>query len=232
MIDHIQYGQQTIMFTHQIDPKLKNAYITVDFYEGVILKSPQLSPKDAQKLVKKKARWIIDKLKLVAQVPVGDIVSGSRVLYLGKRYYAKLIQNPDIKSASIKFVYSRFNIAINPEIKEKQIAIQQAFNAFYREKSIQKITPRINLWVKTTGLIPKSIQFRKLNKRWGSCTQKDEIIINFDAIKLPYSLIDYIIVHELSHIRHKDHSAAFWREVEKYIPDYLELNEKMVGMKL
>jgi predicted metal-dependent hydrolase len=51
-------------------------------------------------------------------------------------------------------------------------------------------------------------------------------------VKLPFTLIDYVIVHELSHIKYKDHSKAFWNTVEKYIPDYKELDDKMVGMKL
>jgi len=228
----VQYGKTTIEFKHQVDPTLKNAYITVDFYEGVILKSPEVTKADAKKLVLKKARWIIEKLKLVAQIPAGDVVTGSRILYLGKRYYTRVIASKTVKRAEVKFGYSRFTVYVNPELKLEQVAIKSAFEDFYRKKAFDKITKRVKQWQETTGLKPKAIRFRKLNKRWGSCTKLNEVIINIDAVKLPFSLIDYIVVHELCHILHKDHSPSFWQQVSKYLPDYQELDDKIVGMKL
>lgn len=72
----------------------------------------------------------------------------------------------------------------------------------------------------------------KFDKRWGSCTSDNKISINVDAIKLPYSLIDYILVHELVHTKIKDHSKEFWAEVSKHLPNWKELDDKMMGMKL
>ena len=72
----------------------------------------------------------------------------------------------------------------------------------------------------------------QLEKRWGSCTPSNNIIINIDAIKLPFSLIDYLIVHELTHTKIKSHSKEFWAELSKHIPNWKELDEKMYGMRL
>ncbi len=76
------------------------------------------------------------------------------------------------------------------------------------------------------------LHFRKQTKRWGSCTPRNNIVINTEAVKLPYSLIDYLIIHELCLVRDKDHSKAFWAEVGKYLRNWKELDEKMMGMKL
>ncbi|WDP93157.1 MAG: M48 family metallopeptidase [Desulfobacter sp.] len=85
----------------------------------------------------------------------------------------------------------------------------------------------------TTILVyPSAVKFRRLTKRWGSCTRDNEIILNYDAVKLPFTLIDYIVVHELVHIKHKDHSKAFYQELAKYMPDWELLEEKLCGMKL
>jgi len=84
----------------------------------------------------------------------------------------------------------------------------------------------------TTGLIVNSVKFRRLNKRWGSCAKENEVIINFDAVKLPFTLIDYIVVHDLVDINHRDHSNAFYKETGKFIPDWKLLDEKLCGMKL
>jgi predicted metal-dependent hydrolase len=75
-------------------------------------------------------------------------------------------------------------------------------------------------------------KIRKLEKRWGSCTPSNKIIISIDAIKLPFSLIDYLIVHELVHTKIKNHSKEFWAELSKHIPNWKDLDSKMYGMKL
>ncbi len=231
-MEKVQYGKTEIEFRHRVNPDLKNAYITVDFYEGVVLKSPPISKKEAAGLVLKKASWIIEKLKLVSQIPAGDIVTGSRLLYLGKRYYVKVVESDQVKSAMANFCYSRFSIEINPSIVGRQMAIKRALKEFYLKKAVEKITARINKGQNQTGLKPRAIKFRTQDKRWGSCTKYNEIILNKDAVKLPFSLIDYIVVHELCHILHKDHSREFWKEVGKYLPEYKELDEMVGGMML
>jgi len=228
----VRYGTQEIQFAHVIDNALKHAYITVDFYEGVILKSPEISDLRAKEAVYKKGKWVLEKLKLVARIPPGEINTGSRLLYLGKRYYVRVVKDTGIKGASVAFNHSKFTVRVSPDMSDRTSSIDNALEGFSREKARQKISPRIEKWSQTTGLIPKGFQFRKLAKRWGSCTNADEIIINYDAIKLPFTLIDYIIVHELAHIKHKDHSKDFYREVAKFVPDWQELDEKLCGMKL
>jgi predicted metal-dependent hydrolase len=72
----VKYGTQEITFTHLIDDRLKNAYLTVDFYEGVILKSPSIDDSRAKEAVYRKGRWILEKLKLVERIPQGEIITG------------------------------------------------------------------------------------------------------------------------------------------------------------
>jgi len=228
----VKYGTQEIQFSHIIDNALKHAYITVDFYDGVMLKSPSIGEIKAKEAVYKKGKWILDKLKLVERIPQGKIISGSRLLYLGRRYYVDLIKDVSVKTATVKFNHSKFTIKVNPELVDTELSIKEALENFARGKSIIKITPRIKTWSQTTGLTPTDIKFRKLSKRWGSCTKANEVIINFDAVKLPFTLIDYIVVHELIHIKHKHHSKEFYKEIAKFIPEWKLLDEKLCGMKL
>ena len=228
----VKYGTQEIQFHHIVDKALKHAYITVDFYEGVILKSPPISQEKAKEAVYKKGKWILEKLKLVERIPQGEIVSGSRLLYLGRRYYVEIVSDASIQKIQVKFNHSKFKILMNPELADQGAAINEALQLFYREKAVIKIAPRMKKWSKTTGLTPTAVKFRRLSKRWGSCTADNEIIFNHDAVKLPFSLIDYIVVHELCHIKHKDHSKDFYQEVAKYMPDWVVLEERLCGMKL
>ena len=113
-----------------------------------------------------------------------------------------------------------------------QAELQQAFEIFFREKAREKIAPRVRKWSKVTGLEYGELKFIKLEKRWGSCTAANNILINIDAVKLPFSLIDYLIVHELVHTKIKNHSKEFWAELSKHIANWKELDDKMYGMKL
>ena len=175
---------------------------------------------------------MLEKLKLVERIPQGKIVSGSRLLYLGRRYYVEIVSDDSIQKTQVKFTHSKFEILLNPALPDQGAAINEALQVFFREKAGIKIAPRVKKWSKTTGLMPSAVKFRKLSKCWGSCTADNEIIFNHDAVKLPFTLIDYIVVHELCHIKHKDHSKDFYRELTKYMPDWAVLEQRLCGMKL
>ena len=227
----VKYGQREIKYTHIINNDLKHSYINVDPSKGVTLKTPFADESKADEIICKKGKWILQKLKVVESVSkVNKIVTGSRLLYLGKEYYVLLIPDSTIKGASVLFTQSKFIICVNPDTPNRNHAITKAFEQFSKEQAAVKIRPRIDKWIETTGFTPSSIHFKKLKKSWGRCSKDNEIVINYEAVKLPFSLIDYIIVHELTHIKHKDHSKSFYREVSKFITNWQELDEKIRGM--
>ena len=227
----VQYGNRTIEYSILEKEDLKSHYITVEKGVGVILKGKPIPEEYANKLILKKAKWIIDKLDLVSSIHEGDIVTGSRIQYLGKKYYVELHINEDAAKIDIDFTESKFKITL-PNHLNTQEQLLQAFENYFRVKAQEKIEPILRKKSKSTGLIYNNIKFMKLEKRWGSCTPANTIIINYNAIKLPYSLIEYLVVHELVHTKIKSHSKEFWAELSKYISNWKELDEKMYGMKL
>ncbi|ALU75568.1 M48 family metallopeptidase [Tenacibaculum finnmarkense] len=227
----VAYGNKTIDYFFEENNQLKSHYISVEKHIGVVLKGCFITEKEQQKLILKKASWILEKLALVCAIDVDAIVTGSRMQYLGRKYYVQLLIDDEIKNIEIDFTASKFKISL-PNSLNNQADLKNAFEVFFRRKAIEKITPRINKWAKKTGLSFKELKIRKLEKRWGSCTASNTIIINIDAIKLPFSLIDYLIVHELAHTKVKNHSKEFWAEVAKYMPNWKKLDAKMDEMKL
>jgi len=221
----VQYGKKIIHFTIHEQTGLKSHYISVARGEGVILKGAKVPNDIAQKLILKKAGWIIDKLERVKAKSDDSIVTGSRITYLGKQYYAEVKVSKAVETAKVEFNYSTFKIFVNPEVKP-QPAIRRAIDTFYKEKAIEKIAPRVKKWSERTDLEYTKLKFVKMAKRWGSCTPENNIIINSEAVKLPMSLIDYLIVHELCHVKVKDHSKRFWKEMAKHMPKWREYDER------
>lgn len=228
----VLYGDKKIEYQIQLNPKLKAHYISVEKGKGVILKGRQISKEKADSYILKKAKWILKKQELVKEIEYGDIVTGSRLYYLGKKYYTEVCQKFDISEAKIEFNYSKFKIYVNPEWKDIQAQIKKALDIFYKIKAKEKIIPRIIKLAQDTGLSYNTIKFLQMDKRWGSCTPTNNIIINIEAVKLSFQSIDYLIIHELCHTKIKKHSKEFWALVYKHLPNYKVLDEKMGLMKL
>ena len=91
---------------------------------------------------------------------------------------------------------------------------------FYKQKTYQIVTPLVEEWASKMDVKPTKISFRKTKRRWGSCSAKNELSFTSSLAQLPFRCIEYIVVHELSHIKHKHHQKSFWLYVEKFMPDF------------
>ncbi|WP_320034381.1 SprT family zinc-dependent metalloprotease [Halarcobacter sp.] len=93
---------------------------------------------------------------------------------------------------------------------------------FYKLEAQKMIPKLVNEYSELMQLFPTAIKFRKNKRTWGSCNYKNELNFNTLLMKFPIPLIEYVVVHELAHIKHKNHSKRFWNCVEEYCPDYKE----------
>jgi len=227
----VLYGPREIEFTHIINSQLKYSYISVDSFKGVILKSPPIDELKAQKLILRKARWIIKKLQLVTIPPKEEIVSGSWLYFSGRTYYTRVIEDPTCKDVTVSFDYSSFKITLPPNLPDKQKSIEKSLESFYREQAEALIPPRIAYWSKITGLTPTGTAFHKNDKEWGSCSPQKIISFHIKIITLPIFIADYIILHELCHLKYPNHGKEFKKEVSKFIPLYKEIEEKLLMIK-
>ena len=227
----MQYGSKMIQYSKEERQELKSHYISVEKHSGVVLKGRPITDAIADRLILKKAKWILNKLELVKPAKEEEIVTGSRISYLGKKYYTEVRVDGSVNEVTISFNQSKFIITVNSNTTAEE-KITTALQQFYKEKAVEKILPRIKKISSTSGLNFTSVQFRKMIKRWGSCTGTNKIIINTDAVKLPFSLIDYLVIHELCHTKVKNHSKKFWNELSKHEPKWRELDERMQEMKM
>lgn len=105
--------------------------------------------------------------------------------------------------------------------------LEKMFLRFYRHLAVRELTTKILFWRNEMGLHPTKISFRLANARWGSCSSTGKISINWKLICLPQEVQEYVIVHELSHLRFMNHSQLFWSLVEKYMPERKRIQKSL-----
>ena len=98
---------------------------------------------------------------------------------------------------------------------------------YYKQEAKIFLPELVDEYANKMSLFPSSLTFRKNKSRWGSCSYNNRISLNTRLMKFPLDVIIYVIIHELAHIKHKNHSKDFWNEVEKYCINYKSLNQKL-----
>ncbi|MCT7638086.1 M48 family metallopeptidase [Aliarcobacter butzleri] len=112
------------------------------------------------------------------------------------------------------------------EVKKLQDFNIKNLDKFYKNE-IEKILPNIvETFSKKMDLYPTSISYRKNKRTWGSCNFKNGLNFNILLMKFPLEIMQYVVIHELSHIKHKNHSKNFWNLVEKYCPNYKQIEKE------
>jgi len=229
MLLEVTYGTETIAFTHKIAKRLKYAYISIHQTEGVILKSRKMPVEKAKEIVLKKAPWIIKKISEIQPEPKIAFIHGELIPFQGEKYEINIIEKANQKNVVIDFSDFRFNIFVNPELTDRKEQIENALGKFYKKQAEKKLVSRVEHWSEIMNLQPTGIKFRKLKKRWGSCTYDNKLIFNYNAIQLSELFSDYIIIHELAHIKQKNHSKDFWNLVEEYLPGSKTIHKSVLN---
>ena len=93
-------------------------------------------------------------------------------------------------------------------------------DTFYKKEILKYLPDLVDIYSKKMNLFPTSIKYRKNKRTWGSCNYKNGFNFNILLMKFPIELMEYVVIHELAHIKHKNHSKKFWDLVEEFCPDY------------
>jgi len=130
--------------------------------------------------------------------------------------YNKLIELKKVALLKDEFLY--FGKVEKKELYD--LEDEKSVDEFYRKQANEYITFLVDKHSKIMNLFPTKVSFRKNKRTWGSCNFKNEIRFNFLLMKYPIQIIEYVVIHELAHIVHKNHSKDFWNLVETYCNDY------------
>ena len=101
----------------------------------------------------------------------------------------------------------------------------KAFAAFHAAKGQPRLTRRVAHFAAKVGVAAGRVEVKDLGYRWASCLKGGDLHFHWKCLMAPLTIIDYVVVHELGHLRHRDHSNAFWNEVDQVLPDYQRRKE-------
>lgn len=142
--------------------------------------------------------------------------------YLGEKYPLYVNLDKSVEKVILKFNNKAFECT-SPV--EEDIDLNQALKSFYIKESRKLITQRLKHYQSDLRVKYKSITIENVNSRWGSCSSNKNLTFNWRLMLLPLKVIDYVVVHELCHLKHMNHDRSFWRLVGKIYPDYKEAME-------
>ena len=199
-------------YTHIINPKLKHTYLSFDNGGNLVIKSPKVSQHHLEQLLLKKSDWINRSREKLFQKKgkILDFSQQGELYYKGRSYPLTLVKYSK-KRTKLIFDQKVFLLHFH---QYDEVLFQKHIDNFYKEESKQLIPLLVAKWSNRMALVPTNIRFRKTKRQWGSCSGKNILSFNTMLMKLPLSVIQYIIVHELAHIEHKHHQKSFWDLVE------------------
>jgi predicted metal-dependent hydrolase len=214
--------------------RLRTATIKVVGNKVEVLVPQLLSDARIKDLIAKKASWIKKKLIDHAQIPMPkarEYVNGEAFQYLGRNYRLKIIKGAQ---AGVKLNRGYIEVTIKRSVKATDRIIREQLINWYMDLAIVRFKEKTFKYAKQLGVIPKSITVRDFKSRWGSCSVKGDISFNWRVILAPQQIVDYVVVHELSHMIQHNHSPKYWKLVEKLMPNHQECKEwlKVNGSRL
>jgi predicted metal-dependent hydrolase len=203
----------------------RNRYIrlTVSGKNGVRVSAPWGVPeRDLHAMVREKGAWILDRLRhfreLEQQQPRWRYADGAQLLVMGTWRTLRVI-SWEWNAGKVSLEQGEVVVRVPFRFLRDETAIADLFHRWLRRWAGQELTRRVALHSERMQLRPSRLGIRAQRSKWGSCSASGSISLNMLLMHAPPEVIDYVIIHELAHLEELNHSAKFWRLVERHCPD-------------
>ena len=191
---------------------------------GLTVSAPVTMPlARVESLVRESEQWILRKVRewSARQVPEAGWCEGTLLPFLGGALTLRLVAGPTRVERLGDDLVVR---ARDPASTE---AVRRAAVAWYKRAAAAHFAERLPALARAAGIAPPRLLLSSATARWGSCNTDREVRLAWRLVKAPPELVDYVICHELAHLRHMNHSRAFWAEVERQCPAYRSLRARL-----
>ncbi|QWC18212.1 SprT family zinc-dependent metalloprotease [Halorubrum sp. 2020YC2] len=188
---------------------------------GVRVVLPDDSTTDPEELLKENAVWVLEKKRKYdayrEQIPDREFEEGERFPYLGEQYEIVVEQRPASQVVENEFRLAKHHV--------EQTSIKRALETLYRRKARELFENRANHFSEEIGVEYDKIEVRNQRTKWGSCSTTGTLGLNWRLMMAPSDIVDYVVVHELAHLREQNHTDEFWSLVAEHDPEYTEHSE-------
>jgi len=174
--------------------------------------------------LQRKRPWIRSKVAEIRLLPPHrnkELVSGESFPYLGRHYRLKIKEGHQV-GVRLSGGYLKATIRPTDQGEQREARIQQYLQNWYRSRALERLQEKANRYSQQIGVTPTGVSVRNFRSRWGSCDKKGQVVFNWNIIKAPHAIADYVVVHELCHLIHPNHSKEFWQLVGRHDSAYAE----------
>ena len=225
--DSIKACGRTINYEIVYSKKRRRAAIIVRPDLTVEFRAPHgLSREAIRDMVQKKAGWVWEKLDWFEanRLPSQEkrYTDGEMYLYLGREYPLKILPVERVKKPSASFNGYEITVLIPEAVSEelKSNIVKKAVWSFYSDCAELEVGKLLKVYSEKLKVNPPAFKVKHQKRRWGSCSADNVLRINFQLIMALPEQLEYVVVHELCHVKEKNHSARFWKLVGELMPDY------------
>lgn len=216
LIHYPMFNPLTSPITVHYRPRNRNTYITITHNGEVCIRTPIRDEKHIRKILCERENWIRSKLITIKSIKMTLHTLGENIRFRGE--CLSIAQLPKLSEMVKK--------------AKNTIDIEKYYSSFYKNEAILTLPSRVSHYARKMDLHPKEIRFKKMRRRWGSCNSEGIVTLNTMMMQLSYTHIDYIIVHELAHLRHMNHSKEFHTLVRSILENEKELRRELKQIRI
>ncbi|MDD2950037.1 MAG: SprT family zinc-dependent metalloprotease [Sulfuricurvum sp.] len=211
----IMFNSQTSPIIVEYRPRNRNTYIRVTDDGEIKVRTPLKNESSIRRILKLREEWIQTTLLALHMRSDEKHELGKTIRFRGENYAVEHLPNLLKKIENVK----------------NTIDIEKYYYQFYRDEAVLTLPSRVAHYARKMNLHPNEIRFKRLRSRWGSCDSKGIVTFNTRMMQLTYEHIDYIIVHELAHLRHMNHSKEFHTLVREHLPNERKLRSEIKAIR-
>ena len=233
-VKRVQAGNSWIEYRVRRSRRRSKTYqISIKSGQVLVAVPYRTTNRQAEEMVLQKARWILSKLAMeTSETPPPNLLSGEELPYGGRKVTLWVEGVADTNGGGPEISLDRQKLRIlvpmGLEEEDRRNQVGQALFAWYGERATEQIWGHLSRWWPRLGRGEgPTVRIRNQRRRWGSCSRDGVLRFNWRLAMLDPSLTEYVVVHELAHLTHMNHSADFWALVEEHLPDVKERRRRL-----
>jgi len=209
---------KNVSYTLKRSKKRRSIGLRIDDHGLTVSVPLRTSEKWLQGVLQEKANWVVEKLDGWQSKKTPPIVwaAGASIPFRGEAFTLKLTSK--VRGSRLLLSGEELFVPIGEDADEGRI--EKAVKLWYKSVALNVFKECVEYFAPLMNARPSEIKLTSASTQWGNCNEQGVVRLNWQLVKMPLPLIDYVVVHELAHLHEMNHSPAFWRVVESVCPDY------------